>query len=447
MKSGWKIKLSAAFAVGVFFTMGALPVLEASGLQAGAAQQPMDLSAALPKDGFSVVHDALYARTLLFDNGKQRLAIVSIDMTSIGNTDELKNLVSQAAGVAPENIWICAAHSFSSLHYWSGTMPVKPKEPVKNTAFGAALKQAVTSSAQGALADLQAAKVGYGSGTVNVNINRDMQTADGWWHGSDERGTSDKELSVLRVMASNGKPLAVLMNYAVQSSVLDGSVQADGKQAISADLGGAATAYLSERLPGAVAFFAVGAAGDQAPLFQANRYVLDENGKSARIDIHDAGYDLLALQSERLGMEALRVEEGIQAKDSDVLRLVKGSVSCETQAMNHNTQGIQPVKSYDYKETGKEDVPIEIMQIGDGVLVGVQPELAAKIGQEIKAKSPYKHTMVLTMVNGAAKYMADQDSYDKYTYEAINSKYAKGSAEKVEAKALTMLKEMKQKDA
>jgi neutral ceramidase len=33
------------------------------------------------------------------------------------------------------------------------------------------------------------------------------------------------------------------------------------------------------------------------------------------------------------------------------------------------------------------------------------------------------------MVNGAAKYMPDAAAYDKITYEAMNSSYARGSAE------------------
>lgn len=49
----------------------------------------------------------------------------------------------------------------------------------------------------------------------------------------------------------------------------------------------------------------------------------------------------------------------------------------------------------------------------------------------------------MTLVNGAAKYMADENSYDKFTYEARNSQYAKGSAEYVEDKILSMLETLK----
>jgi hypothetical protein len=61
------------------------------------------------------------------------------------------------------------------------------------------------------------------------------------------------------------------------------------------------------------------------------------------------------------------------------------------------------------------------MRIDDIALVGVEVEFAASVGAEIKAHSPYPHTLLLTMVDGAAKYMADAKSYDQFTYEARNS--------------------------
>ena len=35
----------------------------------------------------------------------------------------------------------------------------------------------------------------------------------------------------------------------------------------------------------------------------------------------------------------------------------------------------------------------------------------------------------MTMVNGGAKYMTNAEGYDNITYEAMNSRYARGSAE------------------
>ena len=41
------------------------------------------------------------------------------------------------------------------------------------------------------------------------------------------------------------------------------------------------------------------------------------------------------------------------------------------------------------------------------------------------------------------KYMVDEKSYDNYTYEAMNSMFARGSAEKVSKAIIKTLKERK----
>lgn len=56
-------------------------------------------------------------------------------------------------------------------------------------------------------------------------------------------------------------------------------------------------------------------------------------------------------------------------------------------------------------------------------------QLAVSTGMAIKAGSPVENTVVMGLVNGAAKYMAAADAYDRFTYEAMNSFYTKGSAE------------------
>ena len=48
----------------------------------------------------------------------------------------------------------------------------------------------------------------------------------------------------------------------------------------------------------------------------------------------------------------------------------------------------------------------------------------------------------MTMVNGAAKYMADAENYDRIMYEAMNSMFAKGSSEIVAAKIRSMLEQL-----
>jgi hypothetical protein len=104
---------------------------------------------------------------------------------------------------------------------------------------------------------------------------------------------------------------------------------------------------------------------------------------------------------------------------------------------------LHPTTRYDFTPDGFSEAPVVVARIGDTVLAGVQAELNARTGLALKAASPFPATCVVTMANGAAKYMADAGSYDRITYEAMNSRYGKGAAETVAARLAEMLRSLR----
>jgi len=181
---------------------------------------------------------------------------------------------------------------------------------------------------------------------------------------------------------------------------------------------------------GAVSLFSVGAEGDQSPAYVSNQYKLTRAGEVVREDAHEAGLLLLKAQGDRLGAEAVRVAETIKADQSEAkIAVVGNSVHMAGQKIPADIKDIHVTTSYDYPPADPVDAPIALLRIGDIALVGVQVELSASTGMAIKANSPVGKTVVMGLVNGAAKYMAASDAYDRFTYEAMNSFYAKGSAE------------------
>ena len=97
---------------------------------------------------------------------------------------------------------------------------------------------------------------------------------------------------------------------------------------------------------------------------------------------------------------------------------------------------------YDYISEGEHEVEVEALKLGQLVFVGVKPELNCLTAQAIKKASPYKETLLCTLINGGAKYMADYASYERYTYEAMNSPFGKGAAEILKDNCLFMLNDM-----
>lgn len=385
-----------------------------------------------PIDGFVGQHDPLATRVILLDDGTTRLGIIVVDQTSLSNESiaNMKDALQQVAQVAPAQTIVSASHGFSAPH----VLPhehTSPDVQAQSTRMQQALLNAVRSAALTAVKSMTIAQVGYGEGVSRVNVNRDVPTPFGWWLGANGEGNSDPALSVLRIDTARGAPLAVMINYAVQSSVMDGSTLKAGGKLITSDLAGVATRYVEQHGGAPVAAFLVGAAGDQAPRRQANRHVVNHDGSVTRVDSHEEGFTLLDQLGTELGRAATEVSGGIHAAATPTLTLERKSITVTSQTNSPGNAPKGPVTTYTYTPGRPVALPVVLIRIGDIALVGVQPELAAQIGERIKAESPFAHTWVLTMVDGAAKYLPDDASYNRFTYEARSSGFAQGSADKL----------------
>ncbi|MCX4903938.1 hypothetical protein [Streptomyces sp. NBC_00878] len=430
-----------ATSLGSATVLGSAAAARAAGakplLKAGSGRAAIDIpSSLLPLDGFTTVHDDLYVRILLLENGSRRVALVVLDLTSISAEAiaTIRTTIAEASGVATADIVVTVTHTFSAPHVQASGSSTGAAQLVR------AITKAAATAIAAAVDGLTSARAGFGTGTCDVNVNRDVRTADGWWLGTGETGSSDKSVGVTRLDDLDGNPIAVLINYGVQSSVMMESVMANGDLPITADLAGAAVQHLEKQYGGdVVGFFLVGSCGDQAPAFRSKRYTIDKDKKWSQVDARDAGWLLLTVQGERLGTEAVRVSETIRTSGGgagSTLRLLTDSVTVNTMTMGHPTG---PATTYDFTPTGTADVPVWILQVGSGAFVGVAPELSTDTALAIKKHSPFPHTAVMSMLEGGSKNMAEAQSYARITYEAMDSSYAQGAAETVAAKIATML--------
>ncbi|MET7680413.1 hypothetical protein [Streptomyces sp. NPDC005423] len=414
-------------------------------LTAGAGRAEVELpSALLPVEGFASVHDPLSVRVLVLDDGATRAALVVVDQTSVFDeqVDRVRRIVGAACAVDATDCLVVASHTFSAPHVFPPGRAATPPEEERAALLAAAVDDAVARAAAGAAASMRPALVGFRRGTCRVNVQRDVRTPHGWWVGADDEGDTDDGVGVLRIDASDGRPIAVLVNYAVQSSVMNGALTRAGERQVSADLAGAAVRRIEERCAeGTVALFLIGAAGDQAPYLTAVRARVDEDGRVRHTDAHDDAHVLVGLLGERLGDAALRAAGNIRtAPLTAPLRVVHDLVEVPGQKPPAGLHALRPSTRYVFEPDGTTEAPVVALRVGDTVFAGVQAELNARTGLAVKAASPWPDTCVVTMVNGAAKYMADAGSYDRMTYEAMNSRYARGAAETVAARIVAVLR-------
>ena len=397
-------------------------------LRVGAGKAAISIPASLlPLDNFTSVHDSLYVRVLLLENGASRIALAVLDLTSISEDaiTDMRGVITAASGVLSQNIIVTVTHSFSSPHVMSASQSAQEATWVGN------IVAATSAAVSAAVAALQPAKVGYGTGKADVNVNRNVLTAQGRWLGTDEDGPSDKSVGVARFDDLSGNPLAILVNYNVQSCVMQDSVMANGDLPISADLAGATLDHVESQYGnGVVGFWLVGACGDQFPAFRSKRYTIDKDKNwTYGIDAHDAGFLLLTVQGERLGTEVVRVAQTISPSSDQTLHLMLGSVTVPEVQMGH---AAGPVTSYNFVSAGTAQAPIWVLRVGNGILAGAEPELSTRTSQYIKEHSAFEHTFVMSMFEGGAKNMADRWNYEHLTYESVDSGYGEGAAEKLE---------------
>lgn len=391
-------------------------------MQAGAGKAELHFTERFfPTEGFSRQVSPLYARCAVLGS---EAALLSLELTSLppDEVDVLKALLAEETGVPKERCWVLVTHTFSAPHLIPDHALKSEREREKKMELRAVIHTASAEAIRGAKAGMADAVLRIGTGECSVNVNRDIVTPDGWWIGNDGDGPTDKRVTVLRLDGKDGKPITALFHYPVQSSVLDGAVLTEGGKMVSSDLAGAACALLEARYSGMTALFLLGAAGDQAPRRKAV-------GEEAALGRELADSATLALESAEL------TEGGITYCTS--------AVRVPAKFLPPDIHALRPTHTYDYVSEGERETEIELLRIGSAALMGVKPELNCVTAREIRDGSPFAHTLVMTLVNGGAKYMADAESYERITYEAVNSPFGRGAAELLRDAAVRQLNDLK----
>ncbi len=421
-------------------------------LLSGAGKAKIELPETLfPIETFNGVHDNLYVRVILLQSDISFL-IVSFDATSLRPyaIDRFRTEAAKSADIPQDHIWLCVSHTFSAPHLRSEEALAREggETARKNQILFDSMTTAMTSAITQAKAGLESVKLTFGHAFCQVNVNRDMFTTSGWWLGADDLGESDKTVPFIRFDRPDGQPKAVIFSYDVQSSIMDHSKGCDGYGKVTGDLAGAACRFIETQYGEPfVALFLLGAAGDQAPLFKADHNIPLRDGSFERKDIGDEGFSFVNALGKKLGAQTVQaMERATQSFESAPAALYRGSVTCPGQKIAPNLKDIHPTRTYRFESDQEHEVAFSIFTMGHVALVGLAPELSSTTAIDIKKESPYPLTMIVTMVNGGDKYMPEQTAYDRITYEAMNSKFAQGSAELLADRILGTLKSIQKEE-
>ncbi len=386
----------------------------------------------------------------LYIECKEPLLIVTIEITSIMSQaqDMFMAAAKEQTGLDEDHIWICATHTFGGPHIWDDDAPRLETDDhrIKNARMRQAFTDSVTAAVSQAMSSKKEAKIGYGEAMCNINVSRDIETKDGWWLGHNEDEVSDRTVAVIKFTDLNDEPVALVFNYGIQSSVTEQAADENGMYRMTGDVAGAACLYL-EKEYGVPAVFLVGACGDQAPMFSAHSMEIGREGEVRPSQFgQKEAFTLMEYFGTRLG------EAAAKAAGKAVCNVPEGDLVLDSVCADCPAQKIRPIPElhathdYDYREGGT--APLTLVGAGiDGIaIVGALPEMSSKMALKLKEESPARHTILLNMVstikNTRGKYLTDTDAYGKYKYEAMNSFYARGSAEQFQELALSLIEKI-----
>ena len=227
----------------------------AAALMAGAAK--VDIT-----DERGPVNDRLYARALVLKSGDTTAVLVTLDAVAIGEIGRIKDdFLPAVRAVLKKELGIPPAHTIFNASHCHGL--VHPDVEARTV-------QAV----KAAVKNLVPVKAGAGVGReTRIMENRRLVLKSGkvvdvrhaYSLPPDELvaavGPVDTEIGVLRLDRLDGKPLAIVYNFACHP------IQGVPSGANTADITGFASQVIEDNLtPGAVALFVQGCGGDINPI-------------------------------------------------------------------------------------------------------------------------------------------------------------------------------------
>jgi neutral ceramidase len=404
--------------------------------RAGAAKVDVTpLESELP-DNIEGIHDRLYSRAIVVDNGVTSAALVTVDAGVIPDPlwKSLTQRIEKELGIPIQNVLLTPTHTHS------GTM--RP---------GRDYEEKIFKSVNLAKEKLQPARIGYGAGVSYLNVNRNIIDPETrrWWEGPNYDGPSDKTVAVVKFESTDGEPIAVYYNYAMHAVTVGQLDQ------ISADAPGAASRYIEDSFDDRiVAVWSTGACGDQNPIYYQQTYDLREirikDYAKRGIDIsnsmppggqglnkHDPTVAKLMNQQKQmilsmgqfLGEEVMHVMRGMDRMSES------GQIFGSQKMVSFPGRDRTNTGRAGYEGTYRDGNPVELrlglLLIDDIAFGTVNAEVFNLIAQRLKKESPLTGTMMVTLTNGMSNsgYIPNDEAFGYLTFEVLSSRCKPGYAE------------------
>ena len=214
------------------------------------------------------VHDKIYHKVVIMDDGKTQFILISTDICLISPSqyDKLTARLQSQYKINPINVWWSVTHTHAAPEVGPSGLPAvflgERYQHEFDAKYTDLVEQKLVDAIGEARNNLSPAKLGIGWGLSNANINRRAREVDGKTSlGMNPDAPVDRRIGMLRLEKADGSLMALIANYAIHGTVMNGE-----NQKISGDAPGVTSAYVEEKT-GVPLLFINGAAGNNVPIY------------------------------------------------------------------------------------------------------------------------------------------------------------------------------------
>ncbi len=433
-------------------------------LRVGVAELSITPPAGIPMAGYYAergaqsVHDDLHAKAIVLECAGASAALVVLDLITTPRqlVEETRREIDRISHVRGTDVMISATHTHTGpiletdSHFGGDSALVKE--------YRAGLPARIAEAVRLAETHLTPARVVAARGREDsIAFNRRFHMKDGsvgWNPGKRNpnilkaAGPIDPDVPIVYFEATDGKPLATYVNYAVHLDNI-------GEPRISADMPLTLGRALADfKGPEMITVWAAGCCGD------VNH--IDVNWTEPQ-----RGFANAARIGTILAAEVLRSWPKLQTVESGSLRVKNAVVDLalpevksndiETAravaARLHDTKAARPsflelVRAFKVLDVAArkgepQHVEVQVIALGDEVAwVSLPGEIFVELGLAIKQDSPFRQTIIAELANGAIGYIPSRRAYGQGNYEVESARCAAGSGERLVDAAVKLLNEL-----
>jgi hypothetical protein len=362
------------------------------------------------------VHDPIFVRAIYMATGQDQAAIIALDAVGNDQSDEMLKRIEHEVQIPAQHVLIASSHDHNGPRIGTGRPGQAPPPGVSS--WIQKVTDAVVASVKAAKENAKPARMGIGTGYLDINVNRDFYTPEGTWKlGVNPSGPSDKTVWVIKFETESGDPIALFTNYAVHAVVMGPE-----NTKLTGDLSGAAMRFVEQQNGDKlVALWTSGAAGDQNP-----RYMTWDTTYTGKTN--EAGFGLDDALGQMLGEEVLRTASLIKADTEEVrISATEKVITCPGKNPSRGPSNSAAPPGV----AAPPDVKLHLsmLMLNDIAIGGVQSEIVDAIYQHLRRASPYRNTIMVTHDHGSMGYIPEDAAFDRPTFEVTGSRFQRGCAE------------------